>query len=97
MADSNARANLSPSQTRPLRALKRDIPEQLWIRSATMTVRRSISAWAAWCRQRNSRDVHHFGEQLLIKTAPIHTDPNRLALIDRHLDDGAEVVVAPRV
>jgi hypothetical protein len=38
--------------------------------------------------------VHQTGEQLLIETAPIDTDADRLVMLQRLLDDGRELPVA---
>src|SRR6185436_1731661 len=37
--------------------------------------------------------VHHLGEEVLVEAAPVHPDADGLAVVDGHLDDGAEVVV----
>ena len=37
--------------------------------------------------------VHHLGQDGLIQRAPVDADPDRLAVVDRHADDGREVVV----
>ncbi len=37
--------------------------------------------------------VHQMGEQLLVERAPIGADAHRLAVLDRGLDDGAELAV----
>jgi hypothetical protein len=39
--------------------------------------------------------IHHFREELLVQASPVHADPDRLAVLQRDLDDGAEVLVAP--
>jgi hypothetical protein len=39
--------------------------------------------------------VHHLREQRLVERAPVHPDAHRLAVLDRLLDDGAEVLVVP--
>src|SRR5439155_23593250 len=38
--------------------------------------------------------IHHLGEELLIEAPPVHADADWFPLVDRDLDDGAEVVVA---
>ena len=35
--------------------------------------------------------VHQLGEELLVERPPVDADPHRLAVRERHLDDGAEV------
>ncbi len=37
--------------------------------------------------------VHQPGEQFLVERAPVDPDAHRLAVADRHLDDGAELLV----
>ena len=37
--------------------------------------------------------VHQAGQQLLVERAPIGADAHRLAVLDRGLDDGAELAV----
>ena len=37
--------------------------------------------------------IHHLGQQGLIERTPVHADPNRLAVLQRNLDDRAEVLV----
>ena len=37
--------------------------------------------------------VHQVGEQLLVERAPVGADAHRLAVLDRRLDDGAELAV----
>ncbi len=39
--------------------------------------------------------IHQLGQELLVEAAPVDADAHRLAVRDRHLDDGAEVLVAP--
>ena len=38
--------------------------------------------------------VHQAGQELLVERAPIDADPDGLRVLDRHLDDGAELPVA---
>ena len=40
--------------------------------------------------------VHHARHLLLVKTAPVDADPYRLAILDRGLDHGGELLVTPR-
>jgi hypothetical protein len=37
--------------------------------------------------------IHHLGQQGLIERSPVHADPNRLSVLQRDLDDRAEVLV----
>jgi hypothetical protein len=39
--------------------------------------------------------VHQLGEQVLVERAPVHPDPYRLGVGQRHLEDRLEVLVAP--
>ena len=39
--------------------------------------------------------IHHLGEQVLVERAPVHANADRLAVVDRNLHDGAEILVAP--
>ena len=37
--------------------------------------------------------VHHLGEEVLVEAPPVDADADGLAVVDGHLDDGAEVLV----
>ena len=61
--------------------------------SADCTIASRVTARASIGLRRARVLVHQVGEQFLVERAPIGADAHRLAVLDRGLDDGAELPV----
>ena len=62
-----------------------------WMRALHDGVHRDVARVER--RGRLRVGVHHLGEELLVEAAPVDPDAHGLAVVDGHLDDGAEVLV----
>ena len=62
-------------------------------RSADCTIASRITARGRSGCGRGGVLVHQAGQQRLVERAPVDADADRLAVAERHLDDGAELAV----